>query len=290
MPFRTLIIDSHSKLEYSLGYFVFRSASETKRININEIQCVIVQSLAVSITSSLLCELIKNNINIIFCDEKRNPHSQLLPLYGSYNSFKKYSQQINWSKEIKDYVWKLIIKEKIKGETHFLKSIQNEEILNMLYEYINQVEDGDVTNREGHAAKVYFNNIFGKDFTRSDDSKMNIYLNYGYSIIASYISRTIVSLGYLTQLGIHHIGVDNEFNFTYDLIEPFRIYVDMYAKNIKDEENFKDKLSNILNEYISIDDKKQSIANAISIYVQSVITALNEEDPKYIIFPDNYEL
>jgi len=290
MPFRTLIIDSHSKLEYSLGYFVFRNSEGIKRININEIQCVIIQSLAVSITSSLLCELIKNNINIVFCDEKRNPQSQLLPLYGSYNSFKKYSQQINWSKEIKDFVWKLIIKEKIKGEAHFIKTLNNEQILLILYEYIDQVEDGDITNREGHAAKVYFNNIFGKDFTRKDDSKINIYLNYGYSIIASYISRTIVSLGYLTQLGIHHIGVDNEFNFTYDLIEPFRIYVDIYAKSIKEDENFKDKMCNILNEYISIDDKKQTISNAINIYVQSVITALNEEDPKYIVFPDSYEL
>ena len=33
-----------------------------------------------------------------------------------------------------------------------------------LGEYIENIEINDVTNREGHAAKVYFNALFGKIF------------------------------------------------------------------------------------------------------------------------------
>lgn len=53
----------------------------------------------------------------------------------------------------------------------------------MLHGYIEELEVGDVTNREGHAAKVYFNALFGKDFTRSRDCIINAALNYGYSLI-----------------------------------------------------------------------------------------------------------
>lgn len=290
MAFRTLVVSSHSKLEYSLGYFVFRTAEKTSRINISEIQCIIIESTAVAITGNLLCEIIRNNICLIFCDEKKNPYSQLLPLYGSYNTYKKYSSQISWSKTIKDEVWKLIVQQKILGESTNLKKegfiIESDK----LKQYIDEVTPRDLTNREGHASKVYFNKIFGENFTRSDDSIINIYLNYGYSILASYINRTICSLGYLTQFGIHHIGADNPFNFTYDLIETFRVFVDIYIKRISQEDNFKLMLANILNENIKINDKSQTIANALSIYVQSVISALNESNTDLIIFPDSYEL
>lgn len=35
----------------------------------------------------------------------------------------------------------------------------------MLKQYIEEIELGDKTNREGHAAKVYFNALFGMDFS-----------------------------------------------------------------------------------------------------------------------------
>lgn len=72
----------------------------------------------------------------------------------------------------------------------------------MLDSYVEELEFNDVTNREGHAAKVYFNAMFGKSFTRSDDIPINAALNYGYSLILSCFSREIVSSGYLTQLGL----------------------------------------------------------------------------------------
>ena len=75
------------------------------------------------------------------------------------------------------------------------------------------IED-DKTNREGHAAKVYFNSLFGKDFSRDNECNINKYLNYGYSIILSAVNREVKILGYLTELGVHHIGESNSFNLS----------------------------------------------------------------------------
>lgn len=43
----------------------------------------------------------------------------------------------------------------------------------MLSGYTEQIELADTTNREGHAAKVYFNALFGMEFTRSADIAIN---------------------------------------------------------------------------------------------------------------------
>ena len=62
----------------------------------------------------------------------------------------------------------------------------------------------DITNREGHSAKVYFNAIFGQEFQRREENNINGALNYGYAVMLVCFNREIVRLGYLTQLGIWH--------------------------------------------------------------------------------------
>ena len=65
MGFRTVIVNSRSKLEFRLNYLVIRGEKE-KRIFINEINTLIVQSTAVSLTAALLCELVKSKVKVIF--------------------------------------------------------------------------------------------------------------------------------------------------------------------------------------------------------------------------------
>lgn len=86
---------------------------------------------------------------------------------------------------------------------------------------------GDTSNREGFAAKVYFNSLFGQNFSRNLDSFTNSALNYGYSILMSAFARAIYSCGCITQLGIWHKGASNNFNFACDLMEPFRPVIDL---------------------------------------------------------------
>ena len=273
MGFRTVVVSSHSKLEYSLNYLVFKTVNEVKRINISEIQTLIIESTAVSITSALLVELMKQKIKVIFCDEKKNPNAELVPYYGDSISYKRVSEQINWDPQIKNKVWKVIVQEKIKQQAYVLSKINQEES-KILLEYANDVVDGDLTNREG--------------FTRNSSDMKNMYLNYGYSLILSQINRCIVSKGYLTQLGIHHKNATNQFNLSCDLMEPFRPIIDNKVLKI-DEKNFKDDLVNLLTENVIISGQKQTLSNAISIYCSSVFAALSSGDFKQIKFIEKYE-
>lgn len=285
MSWRTVVISSNAKLDYQIGYMVVRGEKTTK-IHLNEIGMLIVESTAVSMTSYLLSELMKNKIRVVFCDEKRNPCSELVSYYGSHDTSSKIRKQIEWTKDDKDHIWTEIVSEKIKQQALMLQRYQKEEA-NMLFEYMEEVEFGDITNREGHAAKVYFNTLFGKKFTRTDENPINAALNYGYGIILSIFNREIVSSGYLTQIGLFHDNMFNQFNLSSDLMEPFRPLVDQLVVELKPEKfetEEKRKMLELLNKEVEICGKMEVVTNAIKIYCRSVFDALNDRDISLIRF------
>jgi len=289
MGFRTLVVNSKSKIELSLNFLVVRNDDE-KRIHLSEISTVILLSTAISITASALCELTKRKIRIIFCDEKSQPYGELMPYYLGCKNSKRIKEQMFWKQGTIDFVWKEIVKQKILKQANLLLLNGCENKALMLSDYASNVEPGDVTNREGHAAKVYFNNIFNKGFTRSQDNYINKCLNYGYAIVLSAVNREINSLGFLTQLGIHHCNEFNPYNLGCDLMEPFRPYVDQLAKSLKPEDDkWKHYMSDILNKHIMINDKHTTMDVAINIYVKSVTDSLCE-NTNLIRFPEKYEL
>ena len=288
MSWRTIVISRRAKLDLELGYLVVRM-DEIKKIHLGEISSIIIESTAVSLTTSLLAECAKRKIKVIFCDEKRNPSSELIGYYGSHDTSNKVRKQIVWLENVKQAVWTEIVTEKIRKQRDLLLNLEKEEG-NLLSQYITEVEFNDVTNREGHAAKVYFNALFGLDFTRTADNNINAALNYGYSILLSAFNREVVSNGYITQLGLFHDNMFNQFNLACDLMEPFRPLIDrqVFFMDIDEfEHEEKMELVNVLNKEVRIDGKFQYVNNAIKIYCKSVFDALEEKDISMLRFYNN---
>ena len=280
MSWRVVVIESQSKLDYKMGYLVVRSL-DTKRILLDEIAILIIENPAVSLTGILMEELIVRKVKVIFCDTKRNPIAELIPHHGSHDSSAKIRVQITWNQITKDNIWRDIVSEKIRKQADFLLEIGREEQAMMLSEYTGQIELADATNREGHAAKVYFNALFGMDFTRSADIPINAALNYGYSMILSAFNREVCANGYLTQLGIFHDNMFNHFNLSSDLMEPFRVLVDRMVYQMQPTEFGKEEkheMWKLLDQKVEIDGQNQFVMNAIKIYTKSVLDAINEGD------------
>ena len=124
-------------------------------------------------------------------------------------------------------------------------------------------------------------------FSRRNEHQINSALNYGYAIILSCFNREIVKMGYMTQLGIWHRNEFNAFNLSCDLMEPFRILVDKLVLNLDADKDMKSQMLEIFNLKVKINNKLQVLENAITIYCQSVIDALNKNDANLIKF---YEL
>lgn len=287
MSWRTVIVTQRAKLDLKTGYLVIRTEESVKKIYLDELSVLIIEDPAVSITGCLIAALNEKKIKVIFCDEKRSPSCELVSYYGSHDTADRIRKQIKWNDEVKMYIWTEIVAEKIRQQSAFLTETEKYDESQLLNSYLTQIEIGDITNREGHAAKVYFNALFGMDFTRSTDCVTNAALNYGYSILLSAFNREIVSHGYITQIGLFHNNMFNHFNLSCDLMEPFRVLVDRivyserFTKFTSDEKRL---LVNVLNNTVRINNTQQYVSNAIKIYCQSVFDAIEDNDISKINF------
>ena len=277
MSFRTVVITRQSKISYKNRFLVVKQENDEKYIHLSEIDTIIVDSISVSISAYLLKELADNKINIIFCDEKHNPFGEVVPYYSRHNTSKMIKEQIKWKLTDKDKLWGEIVKNKIINQAMLLKKVRSAKS-KLILSYIDDVVDGDKTNREGHAAKVYFNALFGNDFVRNSDDYINAALNYGYAILLSTINKEIIINGYLTQLGIHHKNEFNEFNLTCDLMEPFRVVIDnfvYYNQERKFDTEYKLDIVNILNGTFKYQGKNYTLKDIIKMFVKSTLESVN---------------
>jgi CRISP-associated protein Cas1 len=280
MSFRTVVITGQSKISYKNRFLVVKRENDEKYIHLSEIDTIIVDSVSVSISAYLLKEVADNKINIIFCDENHNPFGEVIPYYSKHNTSKMIKEQIKWKMSDKDKMWAEIVKNKIINQALLLKRIELLKYEHIL-SYIDEVSSGDKTNREGHAAKVYFNALFGNDFVRNSDDAINAALNYGYAILLSIINKEVINNGYLTQLGIHHKNEFNEFNLSCDLMEPFRIVIDnfvYYNQERKLDSEYKLDIVNIFNGIFKYQGKNYTLKDIIKMFVKNTLESINNSE------------
>ena len=283
---RVIVVTGRGKLDLRYNSISIRRDNGTDFIHIGEVNTLILETTTISITAALMCELIKQKVKVIFCDEKSNPHFELLPFYGSHDCSAKIKEQIAWTDFLKESLWTIIVTEKIEKQMKLLKKLNKEEY-RILQEYASQIEHNDNTNREGHSAKIYFSALFGNNFSRNKENSLNAFLNYGYQLLLSTFNKEIVANGYLTQIGIFHKNMFNYYNLSSDLMEPFRVIVDelAYKENPqKFEKDEKRKLQNILNLKFRINNVNHYLSDVIKIYTKSIFDALSSNDLSLVRF------
>lgn len=290
MSFRIVSISEESRLSLRQAHLVVKQ-DKLHLIFIKEISVLILESQKISLTVPLLNCLIDNNVLVIVCDRKHNPNVLCTGLQSNTRRSKNIKKQIEWDNKSKEFIWQSIVKRKIVSQAIAIKE-QDKEVFSKLIDFSKEVTPGDRTNREGHAAKIYFNRMFYKGFTRDSDHAINSALNFGYQIIHSCLTRDIVSKGYITEVGIFHRNEYNPHNLASDLIEPYRPIIDMYVKvTIKEEFNKqeRDNVIRILNTKVLLNNKKHRLVKSIGLYVDSVINAIELGEPSLIIFPEVIE-
>jgi len=242
MGWKTIYITQKSKLSYKANSLLIQTTIEVKKIPFHQINCIVVATTQSVITGYLISKLIEQNIKVVFCSEDHNPCAELNGYYSNVNRNQNIESQISWTIPKKQDLWTLVVKNKIENQIAVLdkSEIDTKEVTD---EY-NSIIENDETNREAVIAKKYFPALFGDGFTRTNESTISMMLNYGYTILLSATNQEIVAQGYLTQLGVHHHSVRNDFNFSSDLMEPFRQFVDMKVLKLKDYE---------FNEYVKLE-------------------------------------
>lgn len=224
---------------------------EPTSVPIEDVGCVIIENQRVSITIPLLNALTDNNVQVVLCNEHFMPNSMLLNLDNNITQGETLRNQMAASEPLKKQMWKQIVEAKIKNQSRLLdKTAHNGAILRPYYQ---NVKSGDTDNREGIAARLYFQELFGNDFIRDRQMPgINALLNYGYTILRAAVSRSLVASGLFPAIGIYHHHRSNAFPLADDMMEPYRPYVDeiVYEMACEDmmvlNQTAKTKLINVL--------------------------------------------
>ena len=290
MGHRVIYVEKCEYLRLYLDNLKVEVKDDSLLFPISDIQILVIDNYKSHLSVPLINKLTENNVCTILCGVDHLPKSYILPMNGHFSASGNISKQIIWDQQRKEIVHDQIVKYKILNQIEILKENNKSfEVCQKLYEFVDEVVPGDKTNREGLAAKMYFRELFGPDFIRFDEDVINAGLNYGYSIFRSLITSIIVAKGYLPNLGVFHKGKNNMFNLSDDIIEVFRPIVDNYVYNnmmedILFKQDHRDALIQLTNYKISIDSRKQTIANAISLYFDSIVHFIEDEE-NIILFP-----
>ena len=243
---------------------------------IEDIGCVVLENQMISITLPLLNELVKNNVAVILCDNKMMPTSMLQNLDANTTQAESLKFQLAVTDPMKKQVWKQIIESKIKNQAAVLALAgKNKDILKPYY---NNVKSGDSDNREGLAAKIYWNSLLGNSFKREREGcSPNSLLNYGYSILRAAVARALLGSGLLPNLGIFHKSRYNAFPLADDVMEPYRPFVDeivyrLYENGITElNKESKSEIMRVLNCDVNIGKVKRPLQIALTMTTASLV-------------------
>lgn len=294
MSWRILYIDESESVSCYLDNIkIDYKDKDSITVPLKDIHSIIIDNPKLILTTQLINRCATNNINLVICGVDHLPNALLHAYQPHFNSALVLRKQLEWGDSQKEYLHQQIVKHKIINQISACEICRiNPYQINFgkLNLYVDEVELSDTTNREGLAAKVYFSLMYGNSFRRFDDDVINGGLNYGYAVLRSQISKTLIAKGLNTSLGIFHKGPGNIFNLSDDIIEVFRPIVDIWVFNnlsIDDEELTRENRVGLIKATTSkviIDGKKQTIFNAISIMIDSILNFFETGDME-LLFP-----
>lgn len=298
---KTLVFSNKAYLSLKLKQLVIKRENgltgeeEVITRPIEDIGIMMIESGQVTLTSSLVSELIQNNIGVIFCDSKHMPANMILPLEAHTLQSEKSIAQIQASLPLKKQLWQQTVSAKILNQGAVLRQVTGLNIGNMV-KWASSVKSGDPENLEGRAAAYYWRNMFMESgrFRRDKDGEddINIFLNYGYAILRAIIARSIVGSGLTPLIGIHHSNKYNANCLADDIMEPYRPYVDLLVADMVLKQNLnngldkeaKKTLLTIPNLDVSFGKIRRPLLVAASITTSSLAKCFSKESRK-VIYP-----
>ena len=278
MSWRTIYISECERISLYLDSLLIIKDEEEYKIPLSDIGTIVIEDNKTVITVKLMNKILEYDILLVYCDDCYNPSGILFPLEGHFRQTKHVLNQIKWDEDVKKYLWKEIVQVKLENQAEILAKLSKDsKVIEKILKYSQEVELGDITNREGLGAKIYFRELFGNSFIRKKNNGdvINSGLNYGYTILNSKISRIISAKGMLTYLGIHHKGEYNHLNLSCDILEVYRPLVDYFvykymqnAKYFSKEDRI--ELINLLNARIQYNNCMETVVNSMEKYIDFI--------------------
>lgn len=225
---RTLAFTKPYHLSLKNNQMIIQTKEKTgfcTRVPVEDIGFVILENQEMSITMPLLNALADNNAAVIVCSDKFMPNAMFMSMDSNSTQGESFRAQLSATEPLKKNIWKQIVEAKIRNQAALLRKLDKDG--DSLKPYYQNVKSGDSDNREGVAAKFYWNELFDGKFMRSRTGPFpNEMLNYGYMVLRAAVARSLTGSGLLPAIGIFHKNRYNAFPLADDIMEPYRPFVD----------------------------------------------------------------
>lgn len=282
---RTLVFSSPMILSLKNQQLViaYKDASDEKiTVPIEDVGIVLLENQQTNITLPLLNALAEKEVQVVLCNSKGMPSAMIQSMNSNNLQGENLRNQIACGEVLKKQLWKQVVEAKIRNQASLLNSIGKEG--DVLKPYYTNVRSGDADNREGIAARIYFQQLFGNSFVRNrDELGINALLNYGYSILRAATCRAIVSSGLLPAIGIHHHNRSNAYPLADDLMEPFRPFVDgvvyelVLRGDVEITQDVKGMLISVLYADTMYNKIKRPLSVGLSMTTASMVKCISKE-------------
>jgi CRISPR-associated protein Cas1 len=266
-----------------------------KKIPIDDLRAIIVATHQVSFSNSCLATLLEKDVVILHCNNFYKPVGWSIG-FDRIVRTKPFFNQLSQNEDFNLKLWKAILKQKVNNQASNLDLCGVSE--HTLHKLINRP-----LISEGNIAKQYWKNYFkllDEDTKREHKDAQNfanICLNYGYAVFSTLIYRAILIHGLSPNIGIHHKEKYDSTPFIYDLIEPFRAFVDFYLVKFKINESgsYKQHDRKAWARYLAFCMKNYRLKSKglsyklldfVDIFVEDIAKAYENFDPEYITYPD----
>ena len=216
--------------------------------------------------------LSENNVNVILTDSFGSLVSSInFPMVSGIGSRNRMAQYDTFRDEVKSpYLQRQLLHSKLQSQINFLSSLDNDctkVILHLksLQKIIPNLTLRRLVPLEAQASREYFKlyaSFFDEKYefdTRNSISKtkqdasdvINALLNYGYSVLASEITKHLNGIGLDPYYSFYHHHHESFQSLAYDMMEPFRWLVEKTVYRLGNAKNKKLQIKK--NQYVKHD-------------------------------------
>ena len=219
------IVARGSRLSVAEGCVSVRNDGHGKPfvVSFDDLDAVIVEEQAVTLTGEFLVRLAEKRIPVILCDRHHLPVSVLDPFIADGADshtllLLQIAAPLPWQKQL----WQKLVRAKIAGQSANLTRCGQLPMAQL----VRSVRSGDPGNIEARAAALYWSRLrlfSARDRYAQDANRL---FNYVYTLLYSAFARYLCAAALNPDIGIHHRSKYNHFALASDLMEPFRPVAD----------------------------------------------------------------
>lgn len=248
-----LVINTRgSYLRKKNNCFLVKNEDRVFEVSVNKVESILITTSAYLSTDAIKFA-VENNVDIVFLDFYGNPYGRVWHSKLGSTTLIRRRQLEFYDREEGLNLAKRWVSRKLENQINLLKKLkktrpEKSKALDESIRKINEQKenlktvDGRIEERrqrilgiEGISSRGYWSAINGimpqkfKFDSRSRNpakNEFNCLLNYGYGILYSRVEKACIIAGLDPYIGFLHTDNYNKKSLVFDIIEPFRTYID----------------------------------------------------------------